>query len=224
MKDQYDKRQKFRSFEEGDKVLMIRPKRGNQFQKFQPKFEGPYTIVKLFENGNAYIVPYKITGKRKLVHQNNLSLLPFLIAFPEFRTTISRRGVKESDSSQNKSPEPVFVDDTPLPIAKDSYRPLPTFLPRAESQSRSQSQNQSPNVHTDRSSQQQEESSFTSESSTYESLDTVSPIPSPQWNVGRNTRSRTGPLPREILHTYPEERKQSLTTKMKEFFSPTKRK
>jgi hypothetical protein len=44
-KREFDKRSNSRTFSAGDIVYVVRPHSGHLAQKFQPKFEGPFTVI-----------------------------------------------------------------------------------------------------------------------------------------------------------------------------------
>ena len=81
---QFDKRAKLKQFQLNDKVFILSPHVGDQAQKFQTKYEGPYVIVKLHSSA-ALVVPYHPSStaksRPKLVHFNNMKLSPFLSQF-----------------------------------------------------------------------------------------------------------------------------------------------
>lgn len=78
---QFDKRAREKEIQVGDVVYLIRSRRGQQFQKFQPLYEGPYRISKTGNNNNVFIVPLD-QGQHRIrkafwIHINNLKLAPF---------------------------------------------------------------------------------------------------------------------------------------------------
>ena len=74
-KRQFDKRSKSKVVKPGDVVYVNRPHTGNQFQKFQPLFMGPYEVLKITENSGVEIK--RTDGKITLVHLDRIKLAPF---------------------------------------------------------------------------------------------------------------------------------------------------
>jgi hypothetical protein len=87
-KRDFDKRARAREFKEGDKVFITRPHSGPKFQKFQPKFEGPYLIVEKRPH-NTYLLWKEGSNKRVVIHANRIKLAVY--AHQRFDT-------KDSDS------------------------------------------------------------------------------------------------------------------------------
>ena len=207
MKDQYDKRARIKDIRPNDKVYVLRPHKGQQFQKFQSKFEGVFRVVKVTSNNNLHL-EHVTTSKPKIIHVNNVKLLPFLHAFPEYSNNFPEDGQTTEKQKQHKhkmTPSSnLFLDDTPI------------ITPAKTAIQRSQRSRLSSSFHSFSSGRNSPSSS--SSSSGKNSPQQPSPVASPQM---RSTRSRTGPLPEDILHTYPRERK-SFATKFKNIFSPKK--
>ena len=216
MKDSYDKRIRFNSIQEGDKVYVIRPHKGNQFQKFQQRFEGPYSVLHKTQNNNLQL-KHCVSHKPKTIHINNVKLLPFLHAFPEYSIDLKEGGPQresmEKESNTNKNP--LLLDDTPLPqkssklFARGNVGKSPLIQDRIN---RTRSPSPIP-FSISNSSSSSSASSF--------NTPPITPPPVPARPPIRHTRSTAGPLPENVLHTYPQERR-TLSSKVKEFFSPKK--
>jgi hypothetical protein len=70
-KAQYDKRSANRSFAPGDIVYSVRPHTGALAQKFQPKFDGPWQVLRRLPNNNFELL-HGHTGRRHSLHVNLL--------------------------------------------------------------------------------------------------------------------------------------------------------
>ena len=217
MKDYYDKRVRFHSIQEGDKVYVIRPHKGTQFQKFQHKFEGPYSVQHKTQNNNLHL-QHCITKKPRVIHINNVKLLPFLHAFPEYSSELQKEGTqKESMQKESiKDKNPLLLDDTPLPHAKLKGQVAKGVKDVGNSPLLNRTHSPSPLPFSI-------SGSSNAGSSNASSFNTppITPPPVPVRPPIRHTRSTAGPLPENVLHTYPQERR-TLTSKVKEFFSPKK--
>ena len=75
----FDKRAKDKEFQVGDVVYVTRPHKGTQFQKFQPKFDGPMQVLRVRENDNLLLV--REDGKEISVHFNRVKAAPFIRQF-----------------------------------------------------------------------------------------------------------------------------------------------
>lgn len=224
MKDYYDKRAKFNTIHVGDKVTLIKPKQGKQFQKFQTRYASTYTVQSVSPLGVTTLKALDGSTVKK-AHVNNLRLIPFLSAFPDFETTfahVPRRGANGKTQALPSlgnflpSPRPLFDDDdkTPVTIPPPHSFPSPLSSPSI----------QSPR-HTN-TSESGEESSFEDEFQDAEDTGqgqalSPSPLKPGEGVERRQTRSQTGGLPREILSRYPKERQNPLQ-RMKQIFSPRK--
>lgn len=102
-KAQYDKTAGSTLYSPGDKVYLFRNKKGTQFQKFQPKFEGPFVVLEILPLGNLKIVKLNSTGKPKRVHVNNVRRVPFLLPLGEKPL---------SDLTASRTPEAPLVSAT----------------------------------------------------------------------------------------------------------------
>ena len=72
----FDQRARERKIEIGDYVYVQAAKKGSQFQKFQPEFEGPWIIVEKLGPVNCKISNEQ--GKTRVVHVNLLKWAPFV--------------------------------------------------------------------------------------------------------------------------------------------------
>ena len=206
MKNQYDKRIMHHDIRINDLVYIIRPHKGQQFQKFQKLYEGIYRVTNISHNFTVSLIHIH-TGKTKVMHVNNLKLVPFLAAFPfpqQKKGGLARNDLNRRKEKALEKPKVSFFDDeNQAQIRPETANsPSPRLLPQVSQDSHDSQQ------------LSQESSSFHSVHS--EGQD----IPEPPR---RSTRSQvTGPLPDEILHTYPQERR-TFTQKVKNIFSPTKK-
>jgi hypothetical protein len=65
----YDPRSSHRKFDIGDKVLVLLPTPG---RKLESKWQGPYTITNVFENGLTYELDWEKGRKQKRTYHINL--------------------------------------------------------------------------------------------------------------------------------------------------------
>ena len=72
----FDQRAREKRAAIGDLVYVQAAKKGGQFQKFQPEFEGPWTVVETLGPVNCKIMDEK--GRTRVVHLNLLKWAPFL--------------------------------------------------------------------------------------------------------------------------------------------------
>lgn len=109
-KIQFDKRAKERQFQPGDLVLVTRPHSGQQFQKFQPNFMGPYRVAKLLENDNIGLIRLS-DNKLFTVHKNRILMAKFQdnLATPIHPTPNSDNNTQIPQPMTFDTPE----DDTP---------------------------------------------------------------------------------------------------------------
>ena len=75
-KREFDKHARVRSFEPGQVVYVSRPHKGNLFQKFQPKYEGPYIIQEIRPHNNLIIKRSNGKGKTLQLHKDRVKLAP----------------------------------------------------------------------------------------------------------------------------------------------------
>lgn len=87
MERAYNKRAKARVFEVGDKVFLLRPHTGNQFQKFQPRFRGPLLVVGVTEQNLTLVPMYSNKAKHMKVHKNNVRLANALTQMYDVKST-----------------------------------------------------------------------------------------------------------------------------------------
>ena len=72
----YDRNKTHIKIEEGDRVLLHRPKdTANPYYKLKSHWQGPHRIVKVFDEHN-YIIKEERGGKEQVVHRNHLRKLP----------------------------------------------------------------------------------------------------------------------------------------------------
>lgn len=71
-KAEFDKRAKQKEFRVGDIVYAVRGHQGDLFQKFQPTFEGPFTIIKTLDHNNYVIEDCNLRTRTRTVHSNLL--------------------------------------------------------------------------------------------------------------------------------------------------------
>jgi hypothetical protein len=98
-KRQFDKRAAEKSVQVGDKVYMRRSHTGDQFQKFQKIYKGPFTVIKLLIHNNVMLWD-ETTDKQFKTHVNHIKMVKF-----------------ENQSWDNVVPEdkeiaPIFTDPT----------------------------------------------------------------------------------------------------------------
>ena len=72
-KIEFDKKSRERNFEPGDIVYVTRPHSGKLFQKFQPLFDGPYTVVER-KGHNNYKLLHETRKKIITVHIDRLKM------------------------------------------------------------------------------------------------------------------------------------------------------
>ena len=76
-KFQHDRRVNFRQLKVGDTVLMrIMAYPKGQNAAFRPKYDGPYTIMKVYNEGLVCGIVHDSSNKRKVVHYNHLKRVP----------------------------------------------------------------------------------------------------------------------------------------------------
>ena len=211
MKDQYDKRIICNDIRVDDLVYITRPHKGNQFQKFQRYYEGVFRVKSISKNYTAILQHTQRPSYFKTLHVNNLKLLPFLSAFP----VLAREGAKRNEKNEwpNEKREKgkltsLYNDDTVI------HRPAQVHgqISRESRDTTPSSPRLSPSLQI--SHESEDEASDSSFHSIHDQI-------SPEVRLTRSTRSRTGPLPEAVLHTYPNERK-TFTQRLKNVFSPTK--
>ena len=76
-KKYFDQRAKAKVFHPGDRVFITRPHKGTLCQKFQPKYEGTFTIIEDRENGN-WLLQKENGGRTTVIHANRIKPMPFL--------------------------------------------------------------------------------------------------------------------------------------------------
>lgn len=123
-KTQFDKRARQKDIQLGDVVFVERSKRGQQFQKFQPLYEGPYRVTKWGNHQNIYIEPLnpgKQVRKAMYVHPNLVKLAPFakqITSFPAEDEQPDAPNVRRRQQYQPKEPplqlDSTFDDDLPV--------------------------------------------------------------------------------------------------------------
>ena len=125
-KADFDKRARSRALEPGDRVYCTRPHTGKQFQKFQPLYHGPFTVVKLVRNNN-YLLRNDANGKLVTIHINRLKLSPFPDQLYTFTTKMhglpekpddndtEDSGMEEADDDGEEDNGAVFDDDVVQP-------------------------------------------------------------------------------------------------------------
>lgn len=197
-KKYYDKRAKDRSFEKGDKVFIHRGHTGTQFQKFQHKFKGPYIVLDVLSDQNLTIVPYeKQTGRIKpfTIHANNVKLAPALLqiynttempvntATPNVPKILPPRVIDppfaDDDNTEIVLPDPhIFQAPATPPVLSPPLMPQPPLSVSDPPVMRSPLQQPA-------------------------SDPTPNPAQAPAPPSVRQTRSKTGTLPDDILHFYP---------------------
>ena len=143
----FDKRSRDKTVQLGDKVFVLAAKSGSQFQKFQPKYKGPYVITKLLANNNLELTPYfpqssKTQGKPIITHKNNVKLTPFvqqhfpdsvpspsepktaLVEPPQIPTTLMTDGDEDTPIHDNEE-----TVDPPIPVVLDPVVDIPVADP-----------------------------------------------------------------------------------------------
>ena len=115
-KAQFDKRARPpRCFRIGERVYLDRAKSGQQFQKFQPKFRGPFLVVATAPHDH-YVVVDEATGRRlPALHVEHLKAVPYLRQF--------------SSDSRTDLPDPV-VAQPGLADLGDAFPAPPPWRPR----------------------------------------------------------------------------------------------
>ena len=71
-KAQFDKRAAVKQLSPHDVVYITRPKQGKQFQKFQPPFDGPYSVVELLPHNTVRLK--RRDGKLLVIHRDRVKL------------------------------------------------------------------------------------------------------------------------------------------------------
>ncbi len=71
----FDKRSRTKVVHVGDIIYYTRPHSGSQFQKFQPLFQGPATVLKVFPNNVIKVL--KENGQSITLHVDRVKLAPF---------------------------------------------------------------------------------------------------------------------------------------------------
>lgn len=186
MKCAHDRRAKGKAFQRGDKVFVRQPHSGKQFQKFQARYSGPYVIIRVLNRHNVWLAPYSPHAKRKrpfLAHSSNLKLAPALLHLydPPLLPAAEAENLPVPPASPGTTAISPKLDDA-LPAAQRT----PVTL-SCDSDSPNSTPAKSPT------------------SSLYGSADDRLPTPTPPQNTnpGVQTRSKSGPLPDSILHSYP---------------------
>ena len=210
MKDQYDKRLSLNTIRVNDLVYITRPHKGKQFQKFQRLYQGTYRVLSISENYVATLQHCEQPSNVKMLHVNNLKLLPFPTAF-SFKEKRVRPNTLTVQKPKAKSALLENCDDLIFP-AKPKGQIRPAFQAQ-----QSQDSQLSPDLsHRSQVRISSSESSSESSESSFHSVHNEDQI-----RPARATRSKTGPLPDSVLHTYPTERR-TMTQKIKNLFSPSK--
>ena len=75
-KSRFDAHSRVKEIKVGDMVYLNRPHVGKQFQKFQPRFLGPYQVIELRPNDSVVLI--RGDGKQLHVHSNRIKLAPFV--------------------------------------------------------------------------------------------------------------------------------------------------
>ena len=105
-KETFDKRSRLKQIKVADIVYLSRPHQGGQFQKFQPLFMGPYTVVELLGENNVRLV--REDGKSYKTHKNRVKLAPFV------QQLFNGTQVADPVLAQNQPPpvaQPLPIDD-----------------------------------------------------------------------------------------------------------------
>ena len=98
----FDKRAKDKDFKVGDVVYVTRPHQGKQFQKFQPKFDGPMQVLQVRDNDNLLLV--REDGKEISVHFNRAKLAPFVRQFVETEAQVEFEPEKGEEDPEEDLP------------------------------------------------------------------------------------------------------------------------
>jgi hypothetical protein len=76
-KNEFDKRYNSITFSAGDIVYVVRPHSGHLAQKFQPKFEGPFSVINLKTHNNYLLQDCNKANRTRSVHVNLIKLGTF---------------------------------------------------------------------------------------------------------------------------------------------------
>ena len=137
-KEQYDKRAVDHPFQVGDKVLLdVRVVKPEDSKKFTSKFEGPYRILKIFNNNTAVIV--NSAYAKQHVHFNRLKpLLETMLwrdeACPKFSFEEFSKRFRKTISVQTESSS-TEVETDPPDTFNDTLEFLPPLSPLQEQMS-----------------------------------------------------------------------------------------
>ena len=236
MKNTYDKRCKFSQIRTNDKVTLVRGHKGVMFQKFQPKYEGTYTVRQIFPTGYCQIRNIQ-NGKMRYAHYNNLRLLPFLTAFPEFKNFLKEGDAKKANTERKATPSGILkftrhAEDDRIQLSNAAKANTDVNTDRNEGSHSSRNDiTPSPEI-----PQRPEFHQGPLPSPPYENVFHQRPLPSPPYenipqvrpenaaNVerpqGRITRSQArGTLPDNIVQQYPNERR-NLANRLRNLLSP----
>ena len=230
MKRVYDKRCSEKQFREHDKVQLVRGHKGTKFQKFQQKFEGTYILDKIYPTGAVKLIDF-FSKKIKYAHSNNIRLLPFLSAFPEYQNDLKRgENGKESKEQKPNESSTYFDDDLIFPREKPTLHTIPPSPESPRSPLMLSPSPSSPSLPSPFGPRWPSSSSSNNsqDERTHASPPRLPPRPMPrgaepkQMPSTRMTRSKVqGNLPDAVLHKYPEERKKkSLGNRLRNMFSP----
>lgn len=112
MERAYNKRAKERRFVKGDKVYMVRPHTGDQFQKFQPRYKGPFVVVQVTDQ-NLTVVPIHAKRYKQIrVHQNNVRMAHALTQLYDVDPQMYEPPAQARTYSKSHEPNvPLFVYD-----------------------------------------------------------------------------------------------------------------
>ena len=193
MKSAFDKDATLELLQPGDKVYVRRGHKGKLFQKFQHSYEGPFTVVEASPIGTI-----KIRNSKNIVrtvHRTNVRKIPALHAPLSPSTPYMGANNPVAPFSQLPTSPNMDWDNEFLPVPREKPAhavPSPrTITPTPSSPTSSRN---SSNAQDNRPQQQQPH---------------IAPVPIPSSPpLSRPaTRSRAGPLPDDILHTYVDERR-----------------
>ena len=226
----FDKRSRSKHISLGDVVYVVRSKRGGQFQKFQPLYEGPYRVEKHGNHQNVYIVPVNAGDKiRKSlwVHPNILKLAPF-------SKQITTSGEVQEDIVPPRRQQRPQYTPKPPPVMLPSFVGDPEYSENTEEQRTPENAlgNKTPigqnalymqgvdNMEPTNDGEEPDSETAAAAASVHEEEEeeekpaaAASPVKTMLRSLARKTGMR---LPSSTLSVYPDERKKRVTTQSKE--------
>ena len=133
----FDKRAKEKVIKEGDTVYLERPHTGNQFQKFQPLYRGPFVVTKILADNVLKLTSRE--GKHVKAHVNRVKLASFV---DQALDQVKERPEEETEEGEaptrtepeDDPPDPMLWDEEPEvagpPIIEERGRPPRERRPR----------------------------------------------------------------------------------------------